>query len=92
MEQFRQGVGDDASTGIPIMSRRKKQPAWWPGIYEGRTAEDVARAVGTAIPDSQQMSSNVRTPRSMSTFSKLQTTALRKDGKPCRPLNGGDKL
>ena len=67
------------------MSRKRhKNPVWWPGMYEGKNAEDVKRQVGTAVMRSV---SGDKTPASMRGFNP-KTGALRGDGKLCMPING----
>lgn len=65
------------------MSRKKKR-AWYPGIYEGKTPEQVAAQVGAAAPK-QFLDGN--TPRSMRAFNP-KSGALRQDGHICKSLNG----
>lgn len=64
---------------------RRKQPVWWPGKYEGKTAEQVADEVGIGAPSTVPF--DFKTPASMRAFD-AKTGALRKDGKLCKPLQG----
>lgn len=63
--------------------KKQKPKAWWPGMYEGLTPQDINSQIGKSVnTKAEGFRSN-----GMSCW-RLQTFALRKDGNLMKPFRG----